>query len=378
MPRFLIAPQEFKGSLTAPEAAAAIAAGVRDASPAAAIELAPMSDGGAGLVEALLASRGGERVATAVLDPLLRRIDATWAVLPEGLAAVEMAAASGLVLLAPDERAPLVASTFGTGQLLRAAVERGCREIVVGVGGSATVDGGAGALQALGARLVDEAGRALPPGGASLARLVGIDIGVACEALAGVRLRVATDVRNRLCGDEGAARIFGPQKGATPADVAQLDAALARFAAVTREQCAVDLLALEGGGAAGGLAAGLHLLGASIEPGFTLVADAVALDARVARADIVITGEGRLDSQTLYGKTAAGVAARARAQGKLVLAVAGSIEDERAASMFDVAAAATPPGMSLAAAMRDAASLVRAAAGRAVRTASDSGRIPMR
>lgn len=363
---FLVAPQEFKGSLTAAEAARAIAAGVRDALPAAEVVLAPMSDGGAGLVAALLAARGGERVTTAAHDPLMRPVAATWALLPGGTAAVEMAAASGLVLLADDERDPLVATTYGTGELVRAALGRGCGEIIVGVGGSATVDAGAGALQALGARLLDATGAELPPGGAALARLARIDLSGADRRLAATRLRVASDVTNRLCGPEGAAEVFGTQKGASAADVRVLDAALARFAAVVARDVGIDLLSLAGGGAAGGLAAGLRVLGATVEPGFALVAAAVGLEALVARADVVITGEGRLDAQTSYGKTAAGVAAMARAHGRRVAAVAGSIAAGDAQAAFDVAVAAAPPGMPVADAMRDAAPLVRAAAARAV------------
>jgi glycerate kinase len=364
---FLIAPQEFKGSLTASEAAEAIAAGVREVAPAAEVIVVPMSDGGAGLVDALIAARGGTRVASVVRDPLLRRVDASWALLSDGAAAIEMAAASGLVLLTDAERVPLIASTAGTGDMIRAALDLGCTDIIIGVGGSATVDGGAGALQALGVRLLDDRGAELPPGGAALARVDRIDMSNAHPALAHVRLRVASDVRNVLCGREGAAAVFGPQKGATAEDISVLDAALARFAAIARAQCGVDLLALEGGGAAGGLAAGLHLLGASVEPGFALVADAVGLEAQIGRADVVITGEGRLDAQTQYGKTAAGVAAMARSQGKWVIAIAGQITSDHARAMFDVAISATPAGMPLAFAMRDAPALLRAATARALR-----------
>jgi glycerate kinase len=366
MRRILIAPQEFKGSLTSAEAAAAIAAGARDACPDAALALQPMSDGGAGLVEALVAARGGERISTPVHDPLLRQIRATWGLLSDGTAAIEMAAASGLVLLAADERAPLEASTYGTGELIAAAVAHGCREIIVGVGGSATLDAGSGALEALGARLIDAQGDDLPPGGAALARLERIDLTLALELVDGVRLRVASDVRNTLCGPEGAAAVFGPQKGASPGDVVVLDAALARLADVARAQCAIDLLTLEGGGAAGGLAAGLHLLHATVEPGFAFVAEAVGFEAQIARADIVITGEGRLDAQTSYGKTTAGVAAMARAHGKRVIAIAGSVTSADAGLMFDIAVAATPADMPPDAAMRDAAALVRAATARAL------------
>lgn len=369
----LIAPQEFKGSLTAAEAARAIADGVRDALPKAQIALQPMSDGGAGLVDALLAALGGQRLTSPVHDPLLRPVDAAWALLADGRAAIEMAAASGLTLLAPGELDPLRATTYGTGELIRAALDRDYDEVIVGVGGSATVDGGAGALQALGVRLLDASGADLPPGGAALARLHRIDLSALDPRLAQARVRVATDVRNRLCGAEGAALVFGPQKGASPDDVPVLDAALARFAEVARRDLGVDLTSLDGGGAAGGLAAGLQLAGATVEPGFDLVASLVGLEDQVARADIVITGEGRLDAQTAYGKTAAGVEKLARAQGKPIIAIAGAIADDHARAAFDVALGATPEGTPLDDAMRDAPRLVREAAERAVRALADVG-----
>jgi glycerate 2-kinase len=364
--RVLVAPQEFKGSLTAAEAAAALAAGVRDALPDADIDEAPMSDGGAGLVDALLAARGGERIEAPVHDPLMRPARAAWVLLRDGSAAIEMAAASGLVLISPDERDPLRATTHGTGELMRGALDRRCHEIVVGVGGSATVDGGAGALQALGVRLLDAAGADLPPGGGALARLDRIDLSGRDARLAGVRVRVAADVTNALCGREGAAAVFGPQKGATPDDVAVLDAALARFAEVARRDCGADMRELSGAGAAGGLGAGLvACAGATIEPGFALVAEAAGLTDRIAAADVVVTGEGRLDAQTGYGKTVAGVAALARERGRPVVAVAGSIEGRPPG--FAGTVAAQPAGMPLDRAMREARALVRAAAARALR-----------
>lgn len=371
MTTVLIAPQEFKGTLTAAEAARAIADGVRDAMPDAQAVLQPMSDGGAGLVEALLSALGGKRATVRVHDPLMRPVDAAWALLADGRAAIEMAAASGLVLLAPSELDPMRTTTYGTGELIAAALDRDCAEIIVGVGGSATVDGGVGALQALGARLHDASGGDLPTGGAALARLERIDLSTLDPRLRRARVRVATDVRNRLCGAEGAAAVFAPQKGAPPEDVRALDAALARFAEVARRDFGVDLASLDGGGAAGGLAAGLRLAGASIEPGFDLVASLVGLEAQVARADIVITGEGRLDAQTAYGKTAAGVAKLARTHGKPVIAIAGTIADDHARSAFDLALAATPERTLLDEAMRDAPRLVRAATARAMRALTD-------
>ncbi len=370
--RVVVAPQEFKGSLTAAEAADAIAAGVRLALPDAAIDVAPMSDGGAGLVDALLAARGGERIETAVRDPLLRPVTAAWALLADGTVAIEMAAASGLVLVEPSARDATIATTYGTGELIRAALDHGARHLIVGVGGSATVDAGAGAMQALGARLLDEAGRDLPPGGAALARLHRIDLSGRDPRLAEARIHVASDVTNPLHGPEGAAVVYGPQKGASPEDVLVLDAALARFAGVVQRDFGVDVQRVPGSGAAGGLGAGLIVVaGAAITRGFDVVAEAVALERRIGEADVVITGEGRLDAQTPYGKTAAGVAAIARRLGKPVGCVAGSVAaDLDAGPLFDAVEAATPPGMTLDEAMRRAAVLVRDASARAVRRIS--------
>jgi glycerate kinase len=371
--RILIAPQEFKGSLTAMEAAAAIAVGARRALPSAEVIEVPMSDGGPGLVGAMLAPRGGERIKTEVHDPLMRPIRAAWAILGsagERTAAIEMAAASGLVLLRPDERDPLVATTYGTGELIRAALDRGCTRIIVGVGGSATLDGGAGAMQALGARLLDASGGDLPPGGGPLERLDRIDLTGRDARLARVAIRVACDVTNTLCGPAGAAVMFGPQKGASPADVPVLDAALRRFADIVRRDCGIDLLALSGGGAAGGLAAGLAAVaGATVEPGFGIVAEAAGLEAKIAAADLVITGEGRLDVQTAYGKTASGVAALARRHGKRVAVIAGSVDPgyDADAGAFDLVESVLQPGMTVEDAMRNAASLLAAAAERVVR-----------
>ncbi|HZP57804.1 MAG TPA: glycerate kinase [Dehalococcoidia bacterium] len=363
--RILVAPQEFKGSLTASAAASAIAAGLRDALPGAEVTEAPMSDGGPGLVDALLASRPGRRIESDVTDPLGRRVRAAWAMLVDRTAIIEMAAASGLVLLAPAERDPLRASTYGTGELLRAALDAGAREVVVGAGGSATVDAGAGAMQALGARLLDARGDDLPRGGGALARLARIDVAGVDARLREVRVRVAVDVLSTLCGPQGAARMFGPQKGASPDAVETLEAALARFAQIALRDTGVDVLRLPGAGAAGGLAAGLAVCaGATIERGFDLVARAVGLEDLIARADAVITGEGKLDAQSGLGKTSAGVAAVARARGKPVVAIAGTVEPGAEAA-FDATISSTPPGMPVDQAMRGGAVLLRAAGARA-------------
>jgi glycerate 2-kinase len=373
--RVLVAPQEFKGSLSATEAARAIAEGIRRVLPDAEIDEAPVSDGGPGFVEAMLVARGGARIESDVHDPLMRPISATWALPDDGTAVIEMSAASGLVLLSADERDPLITTTYGTGELLRAALDRGCRQILIGVGGSATVDGGAGAMQALGARLLDGAGAELPPGGGALARLDRIDLSGVDRRLVATKVRIAADVTNTLCGPEGAAPVFGPQKGASLADVAVLEAALRRFAEVARAQCGIDLLSMPGGGAAGGIGAGLRVIGdATIEPGFDLVADAVGLEARIAAADCVITGEGRLDGQTAFGKTAAGVAGLARAHGKPTGIIAGTVRGDfdAAHSPFDAVESAAPAGMAVDEAMRRAPQLVREAAARLMRSLQGS------
>jgi glycerate kinase len=366
--RIVIAPQEFKGSLTAVEAARAIAAGVRKAMSDCEMVEAPTSDGGPGLVDAMLAGVGGERIESDVHDPLMRPVKATWAILASGDAVIEMAAASGLVLLSAEERAPLVATTYGTGELILAALDRGCAQIIVGVGGSATIDGGAGAMQALGLRLLDAVGDDITPGGGSLVTLDRIDVARVDPRRAHATIRVASDVTNTLCGPAGAAVMFGAQKGASPGAVRALDAGLRHFAGIVIRDCGRDVLELSGGGAAGGLAAGLAALGASIEPGFAIVADATGLEAKIAAADTVITGEGRLDAQTAYGKTASGVAALARKHGKRIAVIAGSVDAsyDAAAGLFDLVESVIQPGMSVEDAMRDAGPLLTAAAARVV------------
>jgi glycerate kinase len=353
--------------MTAAEAAGAIAAGVRDAAPDADVTLAPLSDGGPGLVDVMLAARSGRPVETDVSGPLGRTVRARWALLDGGTAVIEMAAASGLVLVVEGERDALRASTRGTGELIRAAADAGAREIVVGAGGSATTDGGAGALQALGVRLLDVSGADLQPGGVALLHLDRIDAAALAARVRTVSLRVATDVTNRLGGPAGAAFVFAPQKGATPDDVRVLDAALAQFAAIVHRDLGVDIAALDGGGAAGGLGAGLAAIGATIEPGFDVVAEAIGLEEMVQAADIVITGEGRLDAQTPFGKAPAGIARMARAHGTRVVALAGAIDESYDGGLFDGASAIAPASVPVVESMRRGPALLRAAAARVIR-----------
>lgn len=337
--RLLIAPQEFKGTLSAGEAAEAIAAGIAAFDSSWICDLLPMADGGPGTLDVLLRARGGQRRWSPVHDPLLRPVDAEWAVLEGGAAVIECASASGLWRLAENERDPLRASSLGTGELIAEALDTGCRELLIGLGGSATNDGGAGVATALGYRLLDEQGQELPPGGAALPRLARIDATRRHQAIASADVRAAIDVTNPLCGPQGASAVYGPQKGATPAMVAELDAALAHFATVIARDLQVQVASLAGAGAAGGLGAGLvAFLGAHLVPGGELVATAAGFDTRMATCDAVITGEGRLDGQTIFGKGPAYVARRARAAGKPCVCITG-IRGEGfadAASLFDV------------------------------------------
>jgi glycerate kinase len=331
--RIVIAPQEFKGSLSATEAARAIAEGLHRTLPDAELDLAPMADGGPGTVEALVTAGGGRRLTTTVADPLGRPVEAGWGLLEEGRTAViEMAAASGLVLLRPEERDARRASTYGTGQLIAAALDAGCRRLIIGLGGSATNDGGAGMAQALGARLTDDKDRDLPPGGAALTGLARIDVSRLDGRLRHCQVLGATDVTNPLCGPQGASAVYGPQKGASRADVEELDVALARYAAVIERDLGKQVAEVPGAGAAGGIGAGLiAFLDAELRSGAELVAEVVGLEKRIAAADLVVTGEGRLDAQTAYGKTVATVARLAQGQGRPVVALAGRVDDAQAA-----------------------------------------------
>lgn len=324
--RVVLAPDSFKESMTALEAAEAMARGVRAAWPGAECVLAPMADGGEGTVDVLLAALGGELVDAAVHDPLGRPVTARYGyVATERLAVVEIAAAAGLDLLAPAERDPLVTSTAGVGDIVRDALDRGARRLVVGLGGSATNDGGAGMLRALGAHLRDDVGTALPDGGAALARLADLDLAGLDPRLADVEIELAVDVTNPLLGESGASAVFGPQKGATAEDVATLDAALAVWAQALAGAAGREVAALPGAGAAGGLGAAFLALGAAPSSGVDLVMRTARLEEHLAGADLVLTGEGTLDGQTLQGKTPFGVARAAQRRGVPVIAFAGHV-----------------------------------------------------
>ena len=325
--RIVVAPQAFKGTASAADAAEAMRRGVLRAAPDACVAVVPIADGGGGTVDALVTATGGRWVTSPAADPLGRPVHARWGVLGDGeTAVIETAAASGLALLADSERDPTVTTTRGTGDLIRAALDSGHRRILVGLGDSATNDAGVGMAQALGFRALDESGRDLPPGGAALARLTSIDCEAAHPALASASVIALCDVTNSLCGPEGASAVFGPQKGAGPTQIELLDAALGRFAEVVGGRMGLDVRNMPGAGAAGGLGAGLVVFcGASLRPGFEVVSGAVHLADSLAGADLVLTGEGRLDSQTLAGKGVCGVAALAKEHGgPEVAAIVGS------------------------------------------------------
>ena len=331
-PVIAIAPDSFKGALDAAGVAKAIADGIRRVFPKAGIVQIPMADGGEGTVDAWAAAKNAKRITVTVSDPLGRPVDATFAYDELSKTAVlEMAAASGLPLLRHDERNPLVTSTYGTGELIRAALDLGSRHIILGIGGSATNDGGAGMAAALGARLLDKHGRSLPLGGAALSRLASIDMTNFDSRIKKVKFEVACDVTNPLCGENGASAVYGPQKGASKADVKKLDAALENFGKVvlgTLSQKNDFSPLAPGAGAAGGLGFGLSAFcGARLKRGVEIIAKSVGLRDKIKGCNLVITGEGRLDSQTVNGKTPAGVAAAAKKEGVDCIAICGCVGD---------------------------------------------------
>jgi glycerate kinase len=370
--RVVVAPDSFKGSLSALEAAAAMARGVRAAFPSAEVVEVPIADGGEGTAAALMRATGGQLREQTVAGPLGDPVRATWGLLGDGRTAViEMASGSGLLLVPSERRDPARASSQGTGELIRAALDAGVRRLVVAIGGSATNDGGCGALQALGARFLDSAGLPLPPGGAALARLARVDLAALDARLAACELSVACDVDNPLTGPRGASAIFGPQKGATPAMVALLDEALERFAAVARQATGRDVAQTPGAGAAGGMGAGLlFFTPAQLRRGVELVLDVVRFEDRLQGADLVITGEGRTDGQTSMGKAPVGVAAVAKRAGVPVVCLSGGLGPGAEAVLeqgIDALASASPGPMALEEAMERASELVELAAVRVCR-----------
>lgn len=377
--KIAIAPDSFKECLTADEVAGAIEEGVRRALPDCVTVCVPMADGGEGTVDALIAATNGRIVELTGTGPMGTPVATRYGLLGDGESAViEMAAVSGLPLVRTEERDPRSATTYGTGELLCDALNRGASRIIIGLGGSATNDGGAGAAQALGVSLRDAAGRELPWGGAALARLATIDLSRRHPRLNQCVLEAACDVDNPLCGPTGASRVYGPQKGAGPTVVEELDAALRHFGDVIEEQLGVPVLDVPGAGAAGGLGAGLvAFAGGVLRPGVDIVADACKLTSRIAGAELVITGEGRIDAQTPHGKTPAGVAKAARQLGIPVVAIAGSlgpgydaVHDCGIREVISIQSGT----MSLAEAMARAPELLAAAAERVARAWADTRR----
>ena len=366
--RIVIAPNSFKHCLTASEAGEAMARGVQAACPDAVTDLIPLSDGGDGLIATIGARLPGKIVTSETVDALGRPLQAVW-FKHRDFALVEMALASGLARLnGPHEYAPLRTSTFGTGLLVRAALEHGCRRVIIGLGGSATVDAGCGMASALGFGLLDHRNREIPAGGGGLAQLdhivpgwsepgAGAKNGCADSRLTSAAFMALTDVSSPLLGATGAARSFAPQKGASPAEVELLERNLARWAAVTERDLGRAVLDIPGAGAAGGLGAGCAgFLGATLRPGAEWVAGQTGLCEAVRKADLVLTGEGRIDRQTFFGKAPAYVAKLAKALGKPVIAFGGTVEEGLDAAEMGLTrcVAITPSGISLAQALKNA------------------------
>lgn len=324
--KIVIAPDSFKESLSAPQVAEAIARGVKHAAPEAHIICVPMADGGEGTVNAVLAATQGEERVHRVSNALGHPIDAAWGWLDNQTAVIEMAAAAGLEHISPTSRDPMKATSAGVGELIRHALDAGAKHIVLGLGGSATNDAGAGMLQALGLRLLNQSGNEIEPGGAALAKLASIDDSQFDTRLREVTVTIASDVNNPLCGVKGASAIFGPQKGASPEQIIQLDAALGHFADICATKLGHDKRNEPGSGAAGGLGFAAHAwMQARFRPGIEVVAGIGGLANAVQGASLVITGEGRMDAQTLLGKTPMGVATIAKQAGVPVIAIAGSL-----------------------------------------------------
>ena len=370
--RVVVAPDSYKGSVSAVGVAAALERGVLRVFPQAEVRKIPIADGGEGTVEALVTATGGKIRQERVRGPLGEAVEAYWGILGDGeTAVIEMAAASGLPLVPQERRDPRITTTYGTGELIRAALDAGLRRIIIGIGGSATNDGGTGMAQALGAKFLAADGTELPPGGGALAKLKTMDLSGLDSRLAATEITVACDVDNPLCGSRGASAVFGPQKGATPAMVAELDSALAHFAECARAATERDVADLAGAGAAGGLGAGLlFFTPAKLRPGVEIVLEAVKFADVVKEAAFVITGEGRTDFQTAYGKAPVGVAKVAKQFGVPVFCISGGLgdgADDVLAQGIDATMSICSRPLSLEECMRDGATLIEEAAARLCR-----------
>lgn len=325
--KFVIAPDSFKGSLTALEVADSIEKGIRKVFNDSVIEKIAMADGGEGTVQSLVDSTEGKIIHVVVKGPRLKQVNAFYGILGDGKTAViEMAAASGLPLIPAEERNPMITTTFGTGELINDALDKGCRNIIIGLGGSATNDGGAGMLKALGVKFLDAKGSDIGPGGGGLGKLCTIDISGMDPRIKDCTITAACDVHNPLCGPDGASYVFGPQKGADEMMVKALDKNLANYADIIKENLHTDIMNIPGAGAAGGVGAGLMaFFNAKIESGIDIVIAITKLDEKIKNANLVFTGEGMIDFQTAFGKTPYGVAKIAQKYGIPVIAVAGGI-----------------------------------------------------
>ncbi|HEI6965629.1 TPA: glycerate kinase [Yersinia enterocolitica] len=328
--KIVIAPDSYKESLSALDVAVQIEAGFRTQFPDAQYIKLPVADGGEGTVEAMVAATAGKIIKVDVTGPLGDNVDAFYGISgDEKCAFIEMAAASGLELVPLAQRNPLKTTSYGTGELILHALNKGVKHIIIGIGGSATNDGGAGMVQALGVKLLDKQGQQIGFGGAKLTELATIDISALDPRIEQCQIDVACDVTNPLTGSEGASAIFGPQKGATPDMITQLDEGLLHYASIINRYLDIDVDQVEGAGAAGGLGAALlAFCGATLSPGIEIVTDALGLDALVRDATFVITGEGRIDSQTIHGKVPIGVARVAKRYNKPVIGIAGSLTDD--------------------------------------------------
>ncbi|WP_370966682.1 glycerate 2-kinase [Enterobacter wuhouensis] len=328
--KIVIAPDSYKESLSATEVAQAIEKGFREIFPDALYVSVPVADGGEGTVEAMIAATRGTAQHAVVTGPLGEKVNACWGMSGDGSTAfIEMAAASGLALVPPAQRNPLVTTSRGTGELILSALDKGARNIIIGIGGSATNDGGAGMIQALGAKLTDANGKEIGHGGGSLMALNSVDISGLDERLEGCSIRVACDVTNPLVGEKGASRIFGPQKGATEGMILELDANLSHYADVIKKSLRIDVKHVPGAGAAGGMGAALMaFLGAELKSGIEIVTQALNLEEHIHDCTWVLTGEGRIDSQSIHGKVPVGVANVAKKYHKPVIGIAGSLTQD--------------------------------------------------
>lgn len=325
--KIIISPDSFKGTMSSIEVCNIIEIAIKNINPEIKVHKIPAADGGEGTVDAFLTAVGGERIYCTVKDPLNRDIESFYGILPNGTAVIEMAAASGLTLIEGKEN-PLAATTYGTGQLILNALDKGCKSIIIGIGGSATVDGGIGAVSALGTRFLNREGNEVSLNGSGLCNIEYIDLSGLDTRIKNCDITVACDVTNPLYGTDGAAYVFGPQKGADEAMVKQLDEGLSHYADIIKRQFGIDVQKVTGAGAAGGLGAALNVfLGAEIKPGIGTLIDAVGFDNVLKDADLVITGEGRIDGQSLKGKVPVGIAERAAKYGVPVVAVVGDIGD---------------------------------------------------